>query len=155
MKPMLAALLTILLGASFSLLSAQEQTPRRSSASIEGNNRIVPDDPTILAGRAGTAAATPAGIVPPPAGNPGCCNNCHPQGCILRKLWIWATYCPKERACSPTPFCNSCQYKGAVPFYLFYLNPKCFEGSGIYPTFPNQCYRGCQGCAAGTAAGHP
>lgn len=148
MKPMWAPLLAVLFGAGVSLLSAQEQTPHRSSAAVEGNNRIVPDDPTISAGTAGPAGS--AGAMPPSAGNSGCCNNCHPQGCILRKLWVWATYCPKERVWSPTPFCNSCQYKGVLPFYLFYLNPKCFEGSGISPTVPPQCYRGgCQGCAAG------
>ena len=88
---------------------------------------------------------------PPPDG--ACCPGRKSGSCIHR-LIDWATYCPKNRVCSCTSCCNSCQYKGVVPIYLFFLNPKCVEGSGLHRTFPNECYRGCQGCAA-AAGGHP
>lgn len=150
MKAISAAVVMILLGASLSLLPAQEQTAPLSSATVETPNSGTAnsDNPAV-----GGAAA---GVVVPRA-NPGCAgcgHDCHPQGCLLRKLWIWATYCPKERVHSSKSCCNSCQYKGVVPFYLFFLNPKCFEGSGVRPTFPNECYRGC-GCATGAKCGHP
>lgn len=81
-------------------------------------------------------------------------NNCCPGrrcGHYLRRIIAWATYCPKYRVCSCTQWCNSCQYKGVVPFYTFFLNPKCIEGSGVQATFPNQCYRGYKDC---TTCGH-
>jgi hypothetical protein len=86
----------------------------------------------------------------------GCCHDCHPQGCFLKKLWVWATYCPKERVGCITPLaCGSCHYKGSVPYYLFYLNPHCVEGTGLHSTYMHQCYRGCQGCAAAGTCGQP
>ena len=144
MKRTMAAMATMLLGASLSLLSAQEQTPYLSPVAVKCNN-----------GTASNGDNRAIGVVLPGA-NAGCyrCGPaCHPQGCLLRKLWIWATYCPKERVCNWTSCCNSCQYKGVVSPYLHFLNPKCFEGSGISPTFANECYRGYKGCGAGAACG--
>jgi hypothetical protein len=151
MKAMTAAILTILVAANLSLLPAQEQTPHRSSAAVEAppNSGAANNDNT--AADSGAMGAVVPGVNP---GCTGCGPSCHPQGCLLRKLWIWATYCPKERVCSCTSCCNSCQYKGVLPIYLLFLNPKCFEGSGVHPTVPNECYRGC-GCATGTACRHP
>ena len=68
---------------------------------------------------------------PGPSGSraDGCCHDCHPQGCFLKTLVVWATYCPKERVCGSSSFCcNRCTYKGVVPLYYFFLNPKCLEG---------------------------
>lgn len=90
---------------------------------------------------------------PPPNG--GCCCPGRKSGCCIGRILAWATYCPKERVCSCTACCNSCQYKGVLPIYPFFLNPKCVEGSGLHKTVPNECYRGCQDCAAGAAGGHP
>jgi hypothetical protein len=102
---------------------------------VEGTDRIPPNLGEGAAGLAGGA---------------GCGGSaCHPQGCLLRKLLVWATYYPKERVCSCTSCCNSCQYKSVYPPYLMFLNPKCFEGSIQHGTVPNECYRGCKGC------GHP
>jgi hypothetical protein len=86
---------------------------------------------------------------PPPEGV--CCpgRRC---GHYLHRILAWATYFPKYRACSCCQWCNSCQYKGVVPLYTFFLNPKCSEGSGVQATFANECYRGCKTCAA---CGHP
>ena len=89
---------------------------------------------------------------PPPGGV--CCPG-NKSGSCIHRLIAWATYCPKNRTCSCTACCNSCQYKGVVPLYPFFLNPKCVAGSGLHRTFPNECYRGCASCAAGTANGHP
>ena len=145
MKRTMVAVATIFLGASLSLVSAQEQTPQMSPTSIEGNN-----------GMASNGVNTATGLTSPGAnaGCAGCGSACHPQGCLLRKLLIWATYRPKEHVCSWGSCCNSCQYKGVVAPYLYFLNPKCVEGNGISPTFANECYRGCQrGCANGAACG--
>jgi hypothetical protein len=73
-------------------------------------------------------------------------------GRYLRRIVAWATYFPKYRACSCCQWCNSCQYKGVAPLYLYFLNPKCSEGSGNQATFTNECYRGCKSCPAD---GHP
>lgn len=89
---------------------------------------------------------------PPPAGV--CCPG-EKHGCFARRLLAWATYCPKQRVCSCTSCCNSCRYKGVMPLYPIFLNPKCFCGSGQHQTVPNTCYRGCQNCAACQAGGHP
>jgi hypothetical protein len=116
--------IVMLVGISASSLPAQAQTESQLS----------------------TAAVAPA----PNAACAGCGGQaCHPQGCIFRKLFVWATYCPKTRLGCCHKCCNSCQYKGVEPPYLFFLNPKCIEGSGVSATFPNQCYRGCNGCAVG------
>lgn len=85
---------------------------------------------------------------PRPAGV--CCPGCKSGSCIHR-LIEWATYCPKYRACSCCQCCNSCQYKGVVPLYRFFLNPPCLEGSGLHVTFNNECYRGSKDC---TTCGH-
>lgn len=77
----------------------------------------------------------------------GCGNGCQTQGSLLHKLLVWATYRPKEHVCSCTDWCASCRYKGLVPPYLYFQNPRCVEGSGIAPTFSNSCSRGCQSCA--------
>ncbi len=151
---MMAAILSILVGASVSLLPAQEQTtPQLPSAAVESPVGAAP-----TSGDNSAASGVPAGAAAPAAGG-GCAgcggHACHPQGCFLRKLLIWATYCPKERICSFTNCCNSCQYKGVIPLYPFFLNPPCVEGCGIHPTFTPQCYRGCKGCAAGAAPNHP
>jgi hypothetical protein len=86
---------------------------------------------------------------PPPSG--ACCpgRRC---GRYLRRILAWATYFPKQRTCSCMQWCNSCQYKGVVPLYTFFLNPPCLEGSGVQATFTNGCYRGCKDSAA---AVHP
>jgi hypothetical protein len=90
---------------------------------------------------------------PPPGGV--CCPG-KKNGHLCKRLLAWATYCPKERVCNCCQCCNSCQYKGAyVPPYLFFLNPKCYEGSGLRQTFNNDCYRGCKSCADGGQVGHP
>jgi hypothetical protein len=91
-------------------------------------------------------------FAPPPNGV--CCPG-QKSGCFLRRVAAWATYCPKYRVCSCTSCCNSCQYKGVESYYLYFLNPKCVVGSGLRQTFGNECYRGCQSCAAGPAGGHP
>jgi hypothetical protein len=141
----LAAIATIFLGASLSLVSARAQTPPMSPAAIEGNNGTASNGINMAVGTTSPRAN---------ASCAGCGCNCHPQGCLLRKLLIWATYRPKEHVCSWGSCCNSCQYKGVVAPYLYFLNPKCFEGSGISPTFANECYRGYQhGCANGSTCG--
>jgi hypothetical protein len=86
---------------------------------------------------------------PPPAG--ACCpgRRC---GHYFHRILAWATYFPKYRACSCCQCCNSCQYKGVEPLYLYFLNPKCIEASGVQATYANDCYRGCKSCAAD---GHP
>ena len=83
---------------------------------------------------------------PPPNGV--CCPGKKSSRYICR-LFAWATYYPKYRVCSCTSCCNSCQYKGVAPLYLYFLNPKCVAGSGLRRTFTPECYRGCQNCAAG------
>jgi hypothetical protein len=75
------------------------------------------------------------------------------RGRYVRRLVAWATYFPKYRACSCTQGCNSCQYKGTLPLYTFFLNPKCLEGSGVHATFAHECYRGGATCSAD--GGHP
>lgn len=102
------------------------------------------------------ALAKPDSFLPfgPPT-NGGCCCPGNKSGSCLCRIWAWATYCPKERVCSVKSCCNSCQYKGVLPIYPFFLNPKCIEGSGLHTTFPNECYKGCQNCANGPAGGHP
>lgn len=149
MKAMMAAILLILLSANLSLLTAQESdvTPSRSSAALDTGNAPAGVDPTV----SNTAAPGSAQRGPLP-GPVGYCHDCHPHGCFLKKLLIWSTYCPKERICSTCQWCSSCQYKGVKPLHLFFQNPKCFEGCGVYPTFANECYRNsgnCDGC------GHP
>lgn len=74
------------------------------------------------------------------------------NGHYLHQILAWATYVPKYRICSWTQCCNSCQYKGVAPLYMFFLNPKCFEASPLHATFANECYRGSKDCACG---GHP
>ena len=90
---------------------------------------------------------------PPPDGL--CCPGCK-HGSLCHRLLEWATYCPKERVCTCCSCCNSCQYKGAfVPPYLFFLNPPCYEGSGLRQTFTHECYRGTKCCGDGAPASHP
>jgi hypothetical protein len=131
--------------------TAPEPTPQQPPA----NNWFNVDTPGVA------ALARPASLIqygPGPGGGraDGCCHDCHPQGCLLKKILLWATYCPKERVCCSNSFCcNSCQYKGVVPFYLFYLNPHCVEGTGLHATFTQPCYRGCNGCAAAGTCGQP
>ncbi len=86
----------------------------------------------------------------PPA-NSNCCpgRRC---GQYCKQILAWATYCPKYRVCACTQCCNSCQYKGVVPLYPFFYNPKCIEGSGEHATFGNECYRGYKDCQT---CGHP
>jgi hypothetical protein len=81
-----------------------------------------------------------------PPTNDNCCpgRRC---GHYCRRILAWATYCPKYHVCSCCECCNSCQYKGVVPLYPFFLNPKCIEGSGVQATFANECYRGSVDCA--------
>lgn len=136
MSARMAVMVLILLAATPGLLPAQ--------TSAEVQTATTPESPVTRAGSAGQGAAAGApGVVP--GGAAGCCgHNCHTQGCFLYKVWVWATYCPKERLGCCRGFCNSCQYKGALPFYLFFLNPKCMEGSGVHPTFANECFRGCR-----------
>jgi hypothetical protein len=76
---------------------------------------------------------------------------------LCHRLLEWCTYCPKYRVCSCSECCNSCQYKGVVHPYLFLLNPKCYEGSGLRQTFCNECYRGSKdcGCTDGASVGPP
>lgn len=88
---------------------------------------------------------------PPP---PGTCCPGHKSGCLLHRLLAWATYCPKYRVCSVGNWCNSCQYKGVIHRYQFFLNPSCWEGTGLRQTFCNSCYRGSKDCANCAAAGH-
>jgi hypothetical protein len=88
-----------------------------------------------------------------------------PSGCICcpgqqkghfcRRLLAWVTYYPKERVCVCLSCCNSCQYHGVLPLYSFFLNPKCYEGSGLRQTFQHECYRGCKDCANSAAVGPP
>jgi hypothetical protein len=80
---------------------------------------------------------------PPPEG--ACCPGRRCGHC-LHQILAWATYCPKYRVCVCTECCNSCQYKGVVPLYPFFLNPKCIEASGVQATFANECYRGNKDC---------
>jgi hypothetical protein len=124
-------------------------TPEPGPLQPPANNWFNVDTP----GRA--ALATPQALMqygPRPEGV--CCPGCKNQHIICR-IFEWATYCPKYRVCSVAQCCNSCQYKGVVPYYLFMLNPKCTEGSGLHATVPNQCYRGCKDCAAGATCGQP
>ncbi|HEY7328429.1 MAG TPA: hypothetical protein VH592_12345 [Gemmataceae bacterium] len=77
-------------------------------------------------------------------------DNCCPGrrcGHYLHRIVAWATYCPKYHVCACTQCCNSCQYKGVLPLYPIFYNPKCIEGSGIQATFANECYRGNVDCA--------
>lgn len=126
--------------------SAPEPAPRQPPA----NNWFNVSTP----GRA--ALARPDSFLPygpPPSGV--CCPG-RKSGSCLRRLIAWAVYCPKYRVCSCTSCCNSCQYKGIVPLYLYFLtNPNtCVEGSNLHATVPNTCYRGSKSCAAGPACGH-
>jgi hypothetical protein len=101
------------------------------------------------------ALAPPGSLVelgPPPGGV--CCPG-KKNGHFCRRLVAWASYFPKEHVIACTNCCNSCHYKGVEHPYLFFLNPKCWEGSGVQKTFANECYRGCKSCADGGAAGHP
>ncbi|MHB1422598.1 MAG: hypothetical protein ACYC3I_05270 [Gemmataceae bacterium] len=145
MKAMMAAILMILVAANLSFLTAQESdvTPQRSSAALDtsqtGGANV---DPTV--NNTAVRGNVLAGPLPGPE---GCCHDCHPHGCFLKKLLIWSTYCPKERICSSCQWCNSCEYKGVKPLHLFFQNPKCFEGNGASPTFANECYRNCNNCA--------
>lgn len=96
-----------------------------------------------------SALAKPDSFLPYGPPPDGCCCPGKKSGPLICRIFAWATYCPKERVCSCTQCCNSCQYKGVIPLYPFFLNPKCVEGSGLHRTVPNECYRGCQDCAAG------
>lgn len=138
------AILAILLGASASPLYAQvaQKTSPPETEPIQPplNNWLSASSPGV------TALATPASFLqygPPPAGL--CCPGCKNSSCIHR-LIEWATYCPKERVWSSC--CNSCQYKGVLPIYTIMMTPPCVCGSGLHATFTNQCYRGCNDCAA-------
>jgi hypothetical protein len=156
MRAMTTSILSILFAANLSFLPAQESpiqesdvTPQRSSAAINGSPTDGANiDPTVenTAGRAGIPTAPRSGPV-------GYCHDCHPHGCLAKKLLIWATYCPKYRVCSCCQWCNSCQYKGVRPLHLLFQNPKCFEGCGVSPTFGHECYRNCHNCDS--CGGHP
>lgn len=148
------AALVMLLGVYVAPLPAQDQnTPRISSADVEVQRGVGASGSDNTLTERGTARPGGYGSQGPIGAGTGCdgCGGyaCHPQGCIFRKVLIWATYCPKERLGCCHNFCNSCQYKGVEPLYLFFLNPKCFEGGIHRPTFTNECYRGCKGCATG------
>jgi hypothetical protein len=130
MKKIEAAILAILLGASTTVHASSESPTNGTST-----------DSTMP-----TSQST---IAPPPAPAGTCCG-CQPDHArrfCLRRLIEWATYCPKERiGCCKS--CNSCQYKGAEPVYL-YMTEFCKEGSGIRPTFAPNCCHGCKGCCNG------
>ena len=138
---------------------AQQETVRTAP---EPQRQRPPESNWFNADSPGVAAlARPDSFLPYGAGPSGsradgCCQDCHPQGCCLKKLLIWATCCPKQRVgCTNSFCCNSCTYKGVVPFYYFFLNPKCIEGTGLHSTFNHACYRGCNGCAAQGTCGKP
>lgn len=80
-----------------------------------------------------------------------CCPGSKKRGSLCHVLLEWATYCPKERI-GICKTCNTCKYKGALPFYPFF-GRGCQEGSGVHPTLPPDyschCHQGCSRCGAG------
>ena len=138
---------------NFSAAEAQQETV---SATPEAGPQQPPENNWFNVSTPGVAAlARPDSFLPYGPPPDGCCCPGRKSGSCLHRVIAWATYCPKYRVCSCTSCCNSCQYKGVVPIYLFFLNPKCVEGSGLHRTVPNECYRGCANCAAGPESGHP
>jgi hypothetical protein len=109
---------------------------------------VLPPPPLTSTAPATRATDTPTAN--PYATGPGCgCSNCPRTGSCCRRLFEWATYCPKERIGCCHQECNLCHYKGALPFYMFQLNPHCVEGSGIHPTVPPipcPSHKGCAHC---------
>jgi hypothetical protein len=140
-----AAILAILLGASTSLLHAQQAPkptlPETAPQQPPMDNWLSVSTPGI------TALAKPESFLQyGPNPNCGCCPGKKSGSCVHR-LIEWATYCPKERiGCCHC--CTSCQYKGVLPYYQFFL--RCQEGSGLHATFTHPCYQGCKDCAAAT-----
>jgi hypothetical protein len=103
----------------------------------------------------GVRALARPGSFPEYGPYPGCIS-CpgHKNGSCIHRLIEWATYRPQNRVCACTSCCNSCQYKGVIHPYLFFLNPKCYPGTGLRETTCNQCYRGCKDCGNCAPAGH-
>ena len=126
MKKIEAAILAIVFGAATPLLPASADT--------------IPNTPA-------TAAAEVTPLTPPSASaaESGCGCATEGRGSCLHRLIEWATYCPKERFGCCKSSCNSCQYKGSLPIYLF-TGHYCREGSGVHPTFAPNCCQGCKGC---------
>jgi hypothetical protein len=134
MKSTLAALLTLFLATSLSF-----------AADNNVKNAVLPVGPNPGCSSCGAIrGCSSCGAI---RGCSSCGNPCQTQGCLLYKVLVWATYRPKEHVCSCTQWCNSCGYKGLVPPYLYFQNPRCVEGSGIAPTFANTCSSGCRSCA--------
>lgn len=150
-----AVILAMAIGASASLLHAQTQTPNGTASGTAAPQEPSTNWPQVETPGVRALAQPGAFIHYAPPGGAGCCNGCpgHKTESCLHRLIAWATYCPKERiGCCHS--CNSCHYKGVLPIYLFMLNPKCVEGSGIHATFPNPpCTHGCKTCAAGAPCG--
>src|SRR5579871_4360524 len=136
--------------------SAQQQLQEAVKTAPEPAPQQPPPNNWFNVSTPGVRALARPGSMPeygPPPG--GVCCPGKKNGHFCRRLLAWATYFPKEHVLACTNCCNSCQYKGVMKPYLFFLNPKCYEGSGLRNTFPNECYRGCDGCACGAAADHP
>lgn len=150
----LALLVALFAGHLFTLSAAMAQqeavsaTPEPGPQQPPANNWFNVSTPGVA------ALARPDSFLPYGPPPDGVCCPGNKSGSCIHRLIAWATYYPKNRVCSCTECCNSCQYKGVVPLYLFFLNPKCVAGSGLHRTVPNECYRGCANCAAG-AGSHP
>ncbi len=106
-------------------------TPSPTASALNGNGTTVPQTPALNGYGAGCG---------------GCCER---GGSCLHRLIEWATYCPKERLGCCRNICNSCQYKGAIPLYL-YVGKICKEAPYVRPTFaPPTCCHGCnKGCGS-------
>jgi hypothetical protein len=146
MRSKLAAILVIVLGAGARLLHAAPEpaantTPSAAPAAPAANGSATPSPATPAAN--GTAAPLSPALNGNGAGCGGCCQR---GGSCLHRLIEWATYCPKERLGCCRNICNSCQYKGSVPLYL-YVGKICQEAPYVRPTFPPPtCCHGCKSC---------
>ena len=178
MRTKLAAILVIALGAGVRLLhAAPEPAAKTTPAATPAVNEPATSSPATPAanepasppatptanGPTTPSPATPAAngtaAAPSPALNgsgAGCGGCCQRGGSCLHRLIEWATYCPKERLGCCHNFCNSCQYKGAVPLYL-YVGKICQEAPYVRPTFGppvccHGCNKGCGNCNGGATA---
>ena len=151
---------TVMLFALFSTKATAEQWEAVLKAAVNTAPEPAPQQPPannwFNVSTPGVRALAPPGSLIEYGSPPGgvCCPG-KKNGHFCRRLLAWATYFPKEHVNSFTNCCNSCHYKGVEPPYLVFLNPKCYEGSGLQKAFANECYRGCDSCAGGAAAGHP